>query len=331
MRKIIFLFSLTLMSSYAVGQYVPNNGQAFQFAPITNPSFSGLENFTDIKMSYRYQWSGFGAYSPKFINLSLNTRLKHPVDLKQNAMRVSNPTQALSANMPGRKKTIVGLGVNVFQSKVGAINSIGGGVNFAWNYPVSKAFRLSVGLASLVESRQIRLQDIDFAQPDPFYEHLLQSASSQVDLSLRGGVLLYSSGFYLGASYLSIVNQSIQSSEVALEQPFYRGSIQTGFVFKASPMVTFKPSVLAFLLIDDSFSIDYSVKAYLQDRGWLGLTYRDSKNGVLMFGLNVTDFLDASYSYEVGFGGFQQFGEGSHELVLGFRLNNFKKATTYIW
>jgi len=220
---------LTCMGTVALGQYVPSNGQAFQFASVTNPAFSGVENFNSLKMGYRYQWSGFGSHSPRYMNLSFNTRLRHPVDLRYNAMRISKPSLVQPENLPKRKRVIHGLGANVFHSKVGVINSIGASVNYAWNYPLSKKFRLSIGVSPFVESRSLRLEDIDFKDPDPFYNHLLGSATSQVDLSVRGGALLYSGGFYLGLSYLSIVNESIKASDVALEEPFYRASFQTGF------------------------------------------------------------------------------------------------------
>ena len=331
MRRVLLIYVFVLQGSVVIGQYVPNNGQAFQFAAITNPAFTGVENFGDLKMSYRHQWSGFGSYSPAYMNLSYNTRLKHPVDLKHNSMRISKPSLVEPGNLPRRKRIIHGLGMNVFHSEVGVIKSVGGALSYAFNYPLSKTFRFSLGVSSLVESRTMRLDDLTFNEPDPFYNHLLTSASSQVDASLRGGVLLYSKGFYLGASYLSVTNKVIQASEMALDEPFYRGSLQSGFAFSTNTAVAFKPSVLVCLLMDDSFLIDYSLKAYLQNKGWIGLTYRDSGTGILMLGLDVSPSLSAAYSYEVGFGGFQPFGGSSHELVVGFRINNLKKEGGWIW
>ena len=331
MKKVLLIYFLVFTCCAAFAQYIPGNGQAFQFASITNPAFSGVENFGDLKMSYRYQWGGFGDYSPTYVNLSYNTRLKHPLDLKYNTMRMSNPAIVAPENLPRRKRIIHGLGMNVFHSRVGVINTMGGALGYAFNYPVSKTFRFSMGVASFIENRTIRLSDITFNEPDPFYNHLLTGATSQVDLSLRGGVLLYSKGFYLGVSYLSIMNKPIQASELALEEPFYRASLQTGFAFRTTPAVAFRPSILAYLLMDDSYIIDYNMKVYLQDKGWMGLTYRDSGTGIVMLGLNVSAAVSAAYSYEVGFGGFQPFGGSSHELVVGFRINNLKKEGRWVW
>jgi type IX secretion system PorP/SprF family membrane protein len=332
MRKLILTLFLASAGFAASGQYIPNSGQTFRFSGIINPAFSGVENFGDLVMSYRSQWSGFGSAAPKYLNLSYNTRLKHPTDLRHNAVRISRPSLIQPESLPRGKRIIHGFGVNAFQSKIGVINSVGGSLNYAFNYPLSKKMRLSAGASSLVENRKLRLDGITFNEEnDPFYNHLLGSASSQVDLSVRAGLLLYSKGFYLGASWLSLMNKPIQASDIALEEVFYKGSIQTGFAVQVGPTLTWKPSVLALILADNSFVIDYNLKAYLEDKGWVGLTYRDSGSGILSLGMNVSHVLHASYSYEMGFGGFQPFGGSSHEIVLGFRINNLKKENSWVW
>lgn len=312
-------------------QYVPNNSQAFQLAPVYNPAFSGVEDFTDLKLSYRHQWTGYGPNSPSYGNLSFNARLKRPLDLSHNSMRMSNPS-AVHANLLPRKKRIIhGFGINVFQSKFGAILSAGGSFNYAWNYPLTKKIRLAIGASSLIENRRIHLEDLTFDKPDPYYQHLLQSPSSQLDLSFRGGLLIYSKGFYLGASYLSITNKSIEASDIAFEEPFYRASFQMGFSIDLSPALTLKPSTLAYLQIDDNILIDYNIKTYFNNKGWVGVTYRNSNTGIFLLGFHATPFLSATYSYEIGFGELQQFGGSSHELILGFRISNSKKQDPYIW
>ena len=92
-----------------------------------------------------------------------------------------------------------------------------------------------------------------------------------------------------------------------------------------------KPSVLALLQMNNEVSMDYGVKAFFKRNIWLGMTYRDIESGVVIVGWNFNDRLGASYSYEMSLGQFKQFNDGSHELVLGFRLNNFKKYSQYTW
>src|SRR5687767_14173180 len=104
--KSFFTVALSILYLSLQAQYVPNNSQAFQFAPIFNAAFSGIENFNDLKLSYRYQWTGFGSNSPKFINLSYNTRLRKPVDLAYNSLRISNPSMMRAQGIPRSKRMI---------------------------------------------------------------------------------------------------------------------------------------------------------------------------------------------------------------------------------
>lgn len=311
-------------------QYLPNNAQVFQFAPLVNPAFSGIENFSDLKLSYRYQWTGFGSNSPKFINLSYNARIKKPLDLTYNSIRTSNPAVM---RIPRLKRSIHGLSGQLFQNKVGVINSFGAGIMYGFHYPLTATMKLSLGAGALIENRKLDMTEITVRDPDndSFYTHLLNSSTSQTDLNVRAGFLLYADGFYIGATYLPLVLQSIQSSEIAFEEPFYQGSLQAGINLRVNPNFAVKPSATLFYMVDNSIAYEAQTKAYINNVVWAGLGYRSIKSGVGMVGFNFNEKFSAGYTYEFSLGDFQQFGGSSHELVLGMRLNNFKKENQYTW
>jgi type IX secretion system PorP/SprF family membrane protein len=328
MKKKLFLsVMMGMVANTLVAQYVPNNSQGYQLMPLFNPAFSGVENFNDLKFSYRYQWAGFGKYSPKFINLSYHKRLKQPLDLSYNSMRLS----ARTSQVPKSKRMIVGMGGNLFQSTVGVIKSVGGSFNLSFNYPLSKNKRLAVGASALIENRKLDLNQVSVRDPDEYYNYLLRSSTAQTDLNLRAGILLYGENFYVGLSYLPLVNIALQATDLALEQPFYRGSFQMGYAFPIQSEVMLKPSILGLVQMNNKLVIDYNVKAFIQDKVFLGLTYRDVQSGVVLLGFNVNQMFTVSYSYEMSLGVFKKFNDGSHELVLSARLNNVKKYTQYTW
>jgi hypothetical protein len=95
--------------------------------------------------------------------------------------------------------------------------------------------------------------------------------------------------------------------------------------------VMLKPSVIGLLQMNNQVALDYNVKAYFQNKLWMGLTYRDIKSGVALFGFNINDTFTASYSFELSLGDFRKFDDGSHELVLAARLRNLKRYSQYIW
>lgn len=331
MKRVFHLVLFLLVSAEIHGQYIPNNAQSFQFMPLYNPAFSGVENFNDLKFSYRYQWSGFGSYSPKFINLSYNARIVEPLDLVYNSLRLSDPAAMSPENMPRSKRMIHGLGGNIFHSKVGVLKSVGANVNYSIHYPLGGDLRLALGAAMLIENRKLDVGEVSVRDPDQFYDHLLGGSTSQTDLNVRAGALLYTPLYYFGITYLPLLYSALEASELAMTEPFYRASLQAGFTVPLNAEVTLKPSILALMQMNNKVILDYHVKAYFRQNIWLGLTYRDIKSGVALVGWNFNEMLSASYSYEMSVGEFKQFNDGSHELVLSLRLDNFKKHSQYTW
>ena len=188
-----------------------------------------------------------------------------------------------------------------------------------------------MGMAVLVENRKMDVSAVTVRDPDEFYNHLLNSSTSQTDLNVRAGVLLYGEYFYFGVSYLPIVYTALESSELALTEAFYRGSLQAGVSLPLNADVTLKPGILALVQMNNELTLDYHVKAYFRENIWLGMTYRDIKSGVALLGWNFNELLSAAYSYEMSLGPLRHFNDGSHELVLALRLDNFKKYSQYTW
>lgn len=331
MRICFFCLVFLVYSLSASAQYIPNNSQGYQFMTVFNPAFTGVENFNDLKLSYRYQWAGFGKNSPRFVNLAYSTRIKHPLDLSYNAQRISTYAGNTMAQLPRSKRIIHGFGANVFQSSIGILKSIGGSMNYALNYPLSTRSRLAFGLSALIENRKLNIAEVSVRDPDEYYDHLLRGSTSQTDINLRAGALFYMENFYFGVSYFPLMNISLESSDLAMEESFYKGSAQIGLAIPLNSDVTLKPSVLAILQTNNALVVDYSAKAYIQNKVCVGLTYRDIKSGVALLGFNINNTFTVTYSLELSVGEFRKFDDGSHELVLAARLNNLRRFTQYIW
>lgn len=335
MKRILTIAIILLLPVVVTkAQYVPNSNQGYQFASTYNPAFTGVEPYNDLKLGYRHQWTGFGADAPKFVNATFNFRLNQPADPRQNALRTSVPVS--KTRMPKKKLIIHGMGVNLFNEKVGVIDRMGGGLNYAFHYPLTqrKNIWIATGVSAIFEHTRVDIDEIYMGvnpDPDPFYEKLLATGANRTDMNVRAGVLFYSPAFYLGFSYFPVFNAALQTSEGDFSDSFYRGSFQTGLSLPLGRSFDLRPSVLGILQTDDELLIDYSMKIFFQERIWLGATYRGTKSGAGLIGFNLNKMLGATYSYEVPTSSLRQFSDGSHELVLSFRLNNYKNYTPYVW
>ena len=327
MIRNLLITGFMLFSLPGLAQFVPNNSQGFQFMSMYNPAFSGMDEFTDIRLGYRYQWAGLNG-APKYANLSLNTRLKQPFDITTNALRISN---LKGLDIPAKKLLIHGLGVNVFQASYGQVQTIGGGLNYSLHFSLSRKLKLATGVGVIIQNTKIDISKVAVRDPDRYYDYLLSNGFSKTDLNVRAGVLLYSSKFYLGITYLPLIQKSFQLPDSTSEGSIYTASAQAGVSLQFSPAFLLKPSVLAMIYSDNSVAIDYNVKAFVGNRVWFGLSYRDIQAAVIMLGFNVNSALAVSYSYEMSMGKFKTFNDGSHEIVLAVKLNNFKRLDPYTW
>lgn len=345
-RFLLFLIFISISFS-GLCQYIPNSSQGFHFASNFNPAFTGIEGYQDLKFSYRYQWAGLGEGAPKFINAAFNFRIKEPLDLTLNAIRTSMGKNQ-NNEVPSLKKLIHGLGVNIFNEKENLINRLGGGINYALHYPLTKELRLAIGVNATLYNSRIDVSRIYFGKnpdgtpiaiSDDRIVQELQAGSSFTNFNVRAGFLIYGARLYFGASYLPIINKGLNNPntglddiETAIGSPsVYRASFQGGYSFPVSATMDVKPSILALMQMDNTFLIDYNVKVFIQEKIWFGLTYRDVKSMVGMLGFNLNEKLGASYSYELTGSNARQFLGGSHELVLSVRLNNFKRQKQQTW
>jgi len=326
---------LFFLSIKAAGQYIPHSGQAFQYAPIYNPAFTGIENFVDVKAGHRYQWTAFKDAAPQFSNLMVNFRVKQPLDLKVNALR---PSRTDFTNIiPKSKFSVHGLGFNIYQEKMGPIQNFGLGVHYAIHMPIDEKISVAGGLGVMYQNSKLNSDELYWGVPDPnepvdpIEEQLKNGNASQSGLWTRAGVLVYADNFYLGATYYPF-KADVQTSDIAsFTDQFYQGSIQAGVAFPLNEEFDLRPSILALWQVDNSFIIDYNAKFYLEDKAWVGLTYRDIKAGVISGGFNINTMFTASYLFEFAMGKLRTFAGGSHELILAARLKNYKRQNQRLW
>lgn len=311
-------------------QYVPNSNQSYQYFSVNNPAFTGIERYGDLKLGYRYQWTGFGSDAPKFFNVLYNCRLNNPQNVRRNAFRTSSYRHS-----SGAKQLVHAVGVSLFNESVGVINRLGGGMNYAVHYPlIVNKFWIATGVSANIDNTRVKIDEIYLGNdpdPDPFYDGLRANGADRTDLNIRAGILFYTPRFYLGVSYLPILNQSLATSEGNFSDTFYKATFQSGVSIPVSKDFKVNPGVAGIWLQSNTIILDYGLKAYYKERIWLGITYRDTETGVGLLGLNISKLIAATYSYEVPMNSMRQFSDGSHELVISLKLYNDQGYNTFLW
>lgn len=325
---LITVVVITLYNQQATAQYIPNTNQSFQLAPVFNPAFTGIEEFTTIKIGNRSQWSSFPG-APRYINLVVNGRVRKPANVTHNALKFG--TAPSIEEMPRAKRMIHGLGGTlVYQSNGagGIIENIEGGITYSVHYPVGEKVYLAAGISSNYSNTRVRWDKLQLKDPDKLVEGAMGSGLSNINI--RTGVLLYSPRFYVHAAYLKTYTKT--QNEVLTSVGYrYMATGGAGLRFSISPTAEMKPSVNVLMDENDNIQIDYSVKLYFGNRAWGGLFYRDIGFAGMILGFEINPLLGVSYSYEIATNGMQNFNNGSNEIMLGLKLANFRKINPYLW
>ncbi len=334
MRRFVTIVAVSLLVLSATtlcAQHIPGGAQPFQIAPLYNPAFTGIENFGDLKFSYRYQWAAFKDNAPQFANISYTTRIKQPLDLKINSIRTSRSD--FSKMVPKLRLNIQGLGFNAFSDQYGPLQRVGGGIQYAIHIPLSEKIFVSTGIGGTIENTRLNGDDLFFGEnpdPDEFMDYLRSGSANHTELWTRAGLLIYGRRFYIGGAYYAF-NSTLSKSDVAFNEPFYQANFQVGFSFNLNEDIEVKPSVLALMQKEGDILFDYNAKFYFLERAWFGTTYRDIKSGVVSAGFHVSERFSASYSFEFSMGKLRTFTGSSHDLVLALRVHNLKHAKQYTW
>ena len=192
---------------------------------------------------------------------------------------------------------------------------------------------LAVGTSAMIENLRIDPDKIYLganADPDPVYTQILNGKTSNLQLNARTGAVLYSQNFYVGVSYLPVWKFDLRDASWMTASSIYKATFQTGYNLRLSESVQVKPSIVGYVNAGNHVNLDYATKIYIRNLVWAGAMYRDTQMGVAQLGFNINKMFTAAYSFEFSTGAWK-FGSGSHELVLGVRLNNFKNQTNYIW
>ncbi|MBL7703463.1 MAG: type IX secretion system membrane protein PorP/SprF [Ferruginibacter sp.] len=333
MKKIVFVVIVyCFMGEAAFSQAKPFYTQYILNNYILNPGITGIENYTDVKLSYRNQWAGITGH-PVTSYFTIHTPLGKK-DLRTNATSF----QVLGEHPGGPKAwdeyavspAHHGLGLQVINDKAGYINRWSAAVSYAYHQPLGVKTSLAAGLNAGVSSVSLDRSKIEWGNLDPNDPAIGYNNGqiSKIKPEIGAGVWLYSARYFLGVSVLNIIPgkaRFVKNSDYGetFTPNFFASG---GYKFALSDNVTVLPSVMVQYWQPQLTSIHANVKMQYQDFFWLGASYRhaDLVGGYSgMIGVNVSNTFNISYAYEHATSSrLQTFTKGTHEIVLGFLIGN---------
>ncbi len=332
MKKISLLVLGTCCSLLAFSQAKPFYTQYILNNYILNPGITGIENYTDIKLSYRNQWAGING-APVTSYLTLHTPIGKK-DLRTNATSFQVPGENPAGKMAWDEYAVSpahhGLGLTAINDKAGYINRWSVAATYAYHKPLGVRTSLAAGLSAGVSSVSLDRSKIDFGNLDPNDPAIGYNNGElkKVKPELGVGLWLYSARYFLGVSALNIIPGKAKFVKNDQFGTYFTPNyfITGGYRFAITDDISALPSVMVQYWKPELTAIHGNIKLQYRDFLWIGASYRhaDLVGGYSgMIGMHIGNTFNISYAYEnATTSRLQTYTKGTHEVVLGFILGN---------
>ncbi len=264
-----------------------------------NPAYAGSRNVTSATALYRNQWVGIQG-APETITLSID-------------------------GATNNKK--VGLGLQVFNDKIGITNTTGAFGSYAYRIRLNRG-TLSFGLQAGASQYKADFQSVSLSSLSSndvaFGENI-----NKVLINFGAGIYYSTDRFYMGLSSPQILNNKLSDFKVQ-NTNVYSGQalhlfFSTGYVFPLGDVLKFKPSVLVKGVKGAPIEADLNATLWINDLIAFGLQYRTEADMAAMMELQASPQLRIGYSYDRSLTKLVQYNSGSHEIMLRYEFG-YKKG-----
>lgn len=319
------LIYMLLIDSALYAQQKPHYSQYILNNFIMNPALSGLENYTDIKASYRNQWSGFeGAPVTGYLTVQFPIGNK-AFQNSPNAMQIEgeNPMGKRYWEDYTASPAHHGLGIQIVNDKIGQFNDFIIKGTYAYHIPIGVKTNISAGVGFGMGSLSLNSQNLNFGNANPVDPSVFTSGQlNKFRANVDAGLWVYSSDYFAGLSVLELVPQKIDFSGNIVKTTEGKWTPHTfftgGYRFMLTDDFNVVPSFMIKFVNPVPPQLETNVKVQYQNSFWFGAGSRYKYGFIAFAGLNLFNGIQLSYSYDYSTTRLNTVSNGTHEILIGF-------------
>lgn len=302
-KKFLYFFTF-LVAANSAAQQLPDYSQYPSMLWQLNPAYTGTKATIDARINYRKQWVGFSG-APVANFAGINSRL-----------------------WKGR----IGLGTTMYKDVTGPSERV--------NYGFTAAYHL-------------RLPDVEFSIGfgANFNKYTLKgdlmtthwASDPAVDLSVtdfyktknaQTGVLLYNDRFHFGLGVMNLIKSkhvfyatdTTKQSSVYYTPHYY---FTCGYNFDANPDFVWENNLIALTTLAAPISINYNLRVHYKEKITVGIGWKLKDAIYLQAGYLLLKKIQLIYSYDLGISSLRKGHSGSHEVMIGYRMDVHRKRGQY--
>lgn len=326
-KKLALGVGTVMMCLVGQAQQKPHYTQYVMNQYILNPALTGIENYTDVKLSHRRQWSGLRD-APVTTYFTIHGALN-----KKDYRTTATSFQVDGTNPRGNDywqdytaaEPHHGIGMQVINDQTGPLRNFSAYATYAYHMGIGARTSLSFGAGAGLFNVSLDANKLNFGntQVDPAVYN--NGTVNVIRPDFMAGLYLYGPDYFLGASVQQLMGQSVYFSgtRVADGNKLTPHIFATaGYRFLLSDDLNLIPSVMAKFVDPLPVQFDINAKLQYQDFLWGGVGYRKDDGWNAMAGVNISRTFNISYSYDYTTSALNTVSNGSHEIVLGVLLGN---------
>lgn len=327
MRKAFFVVLCVMVIVRMEAQQKPHYTQYILNQYIINPALSGIENYTDVKISHRHQWVGI-----QDAPVTTYFTIQGPIgkkDYKTTATSFSTPGE----NPRGKQywqdyETSAphhGIGLQVIDDRTGPLHTSSAYLTYAYHLGLSPRTNIAAGFGVGITRLALDRDKLQFATAvDPAVYNSGVIGKARPDLNV--GIYVYSAEYFIGVSAQQVIPEKIEFSNNSVKTTEGKSVphlfATAGYRFLAGENFNVLPSVMVKYVSPLPVQVEGNIKLQYLDFAWIGASYRNDDGFAAMLGLNVSNTFNVGYAYDHTTSKLNNYSKGTHEIILGFTLGN---------
>ena len=329
MKTIIIAVSGLLFTGMLSAQQDIQFSQALTNPYLFNPGAGGMTNVAEFNIGTRAQWLSVEGkpmtyYASGQSQVCSNKSEKTVLDeFNLEKKSVYNTPQRTI----GLKHIIGG---KLMSDVIGPFARTGFMGSYAIHMPFTKKINVGVGIGLGLNSFSINESKVSLLdQNDGAYLSYIGASNRQSMIDAQSGLVFYNNKFYFGLSGSQLFKNKTQFKGIETESRFERHWYAVGsYRFDILEKFGIEPVAIVKKTVASPWSYDVGARFHYYNMGWISLGYRGNAALSAGFGFNVLRQFRVAYAFEMGVSGLRSYGNGSHEIQLGFvfgRKRNMEK------
>jgi type IX secretion system PorP/SprF family membrane protein len=281
--KITFILAFSIMSTVSYAQQDPLYSQYMFNMMGINPAYAGSRDILSVTAVARMQWVG---------------------------LKGAPQSQLLTGDFAMKNKKI-GLGMQIYNDKIGVMKTTGFNLNYAYRIPMRTGI-LALGLQGGLSAFRANYRDINLGT-NPGSDIAFSENVSEIKPTIGAG-LFFSTDHSYSTNTGSGKSSTYQNNHWIFT---------AGYVFNLTHDVSLKPSFLLRMVPGAPLTTDINANVWFYKILSLGVSVRTSEMIIGMFELQANKQFRFGYAYDYTTS--NRTSRGSHELMLRYEFGFEKK------